>query len=174
MPLLRATITPRGRNIRVVEQDTSHQHSTVEPFFFTQRLPPLLKYENFKSRLWTVVSVCIATNDAVLIWPWSSRMYLNSVRSSFISAQTVLQGRAPWHGPVACVPGQIHSSMVRPPYLSTARVPRPPVSCPPSQRQHPLARWSERLDLIWLLIAAKCGLLKVPSKTKKTKSKSHK
>ena len=99
----------------MVEQDTSHQHSTVEPFFFTQRLPPLLKYENFKSRLWTVVSVCIATNDAVLILPWSSRMYLNSVRSSFISAQTVLQGRAPWHGPVACVPGQIHSSMVRPP-----------------------------------------------------------
>ena len=42
--------------------------------------------------------------------------------------KTVLQGRAPWHGPVACVPGQIHSSMVRPPYLSTARVPRPPVS----------------------------------------------
>ena len=24
----------------MVEQDTSHQHSTVEPFFFTQRLPP--------------------------------------------------------------------------------------------------------------------------------------
>ena len=88
--------------------------------------------------------------------------------------KTVLQGRAPWHGPVACVPGQVHSSMVRPPYLSTARVPRPPVSCPPSQRQHPLARWSERLDLIWLLIAAKCGLLKVTSKTKKTKNKSHK
>ena len=87
--------------------------------------------------------------------------------------KTVLQGRAPWHGPVACVPGQIHSSMVRPPYLSTARVPRPPVSCPPSQRQHPPARWSERLDLIWLLIAAKCGLLKVTSETKKTKSKSH-
>ena len=70
----------------MVEQDTSHQHSTVEPFFFTQRLPPFPKYENFKSRLWTVVSVCIATNDAVLIWPWSSRTYLNSVRSSFISA----------------------------------------------------------------------------------------
>ena len=52
-------------------------------------------------------------------------------------------------------------SLHRPPYLSTARVPRPPVSCPPSQRQHPPARWSERLDLIWLLIAAKCGLLKV-------------
>ena len=40
VPLLRATTTARGRNIRVVEQDTSHQHSTVEPFFFTQRLPP--------------------------------------------------------------------------------------------------------------------------------------
>ena len=69
----------------MVEQDTSHQHSTVEPFFFTQRLPPP-KYESFKSRLWTVVFVRIATNDAVLIWPWSSRTYLNSVRSSCISA----------------------------------------------------------------------------------------
>ena len=123
MPLLRATTTARGRNIRVVEQDTSHQHSTVEPFFFTQRLPPPPKYESFKSRLWTVVSVCIATNDAVLIWPWSSRMYLNSVRSSFISAQTVLQGRAPWHGPVACVPGQIYSSMVRPPSQAQNNLP---------------------------------------------------
>ena len=70
----------------MVEQDTSHQHFTVEPFFFTQRLLPFPNYENFKSRLWSVVSVCIATNDAVLIWPWSSRTYLNSVRSSFISA----------------------------------------------------------------------------------------
>ena len=107
----------------MVEQDTSHQHSTVEPFFFTQRLLPFPKYENFKSRLWTVVSVCIATNDAVLIWPWSSRRYLNSVRSSFISAQTVLQERAPWHGPVACIPGQIHSSMVRPPSQAQNNLP---------------------------------------------------
>ena len=38
-------------------------------------------------------------------------------------SQTVLQGRAPWHGPVACVPGQIHSSMVRPPSQAQNNLP---------------------------------------------------